>query len=71
MMAIRIVPLACTGPNGPCCRIRISEDQLAGRDESVGSWRVECVDCQRETDVGFVIKYGVEAQPMSGVEVPW
>ena len=60
-MVLRTVPLACAGPNPPLCRVDVSDDQLAGRDHSVGCWRVKCVDCGRETTVGFVLKYGAEA----------
>lgn len=59
-MPLRMVPLACAEHN-QLCRVEISEDQLAGRDHSVGCWRVKCADCGRETNVGFVLKYGSEA----------
>lgn len=57
-MVVRTVPLPCASPNSEFCKVEISEMQLAGKDGSVGSWRVACVNCQRETTVGFVLKHG-------------
>ena len=53
--------VGCAGNTRKVNRTEVSEDQLAGRDGSVGCWRVQCVDCGRETNVGFVMEYGSEA----------
>ena len=59
-MAIRVVPLSCPRNAQGCCRVEVSDGQADGTDRSVGCWRVSCVDCGRETNVGFAIKYGTE-----------